>query len=332
MVVGCIGIALFCSRGSAAQTTKPTTAPGKVTYDLGGKYKAGQRLLLTATWGTQASLAGDKDNADDPADVLHSYSHTLELPVSVSPSGTPGDVNVQLTMRRMAYTYNSGDRIMEMDSDRPETLPDQVAESMMIGARIHAVLDKAGKAKTITPDDTYLAKPYYANMKPARRAREVQSQCDILSYFLTQPWAYMPNRPVAIGDSWAVMRTSYMVPILAMRVDMDDDGMPVPRPPKEDVQCSLKEIEKTRRGTVATIAIVGKIEVPQDMSGEFQDIDIDVAGTVRLNIDTGELLEHHMEITAARDGMNIRCTATTTLKRQPTSQPATAPATAPSKS
>lgn len=314
----CLLGVLLLSGGIVEAAEPATTEPADVrTFEVNGKYQAGQQLLLTQAWEMQASRI---DADSDAETVLNKIAVTLEMPVSVSKSDTPGELNVQMSVRRMAMRSENGGRVQEIDSDKPETLTgSNVSDLMLVGAHFHAVLDKAGNVKTITPDDEFLNGPHFANRKPDAKEREIQELGALLTFYLENPWAYTPNRDVAVGDSWSVLRTTFTVPFLSIRADAEGP----PEMPKEDVECTLDQIEKmTPRGSAAVINIAGKIKFPKSMEVEQ---DVTVAGTVRVDVSTGELYEHRMDVSTAKGGTTIRLTATTTLSPLPTTQPATAP-------
>ena len=319
--LGLLGALLLA--GGTAEAAEPTTAPGETTVEVIGAYKAGQQLLLTRVMDMEVSRA----NADDDAgSVLHKSTITLEIPLRVSKSDTPGEVAVQLSVRRMAMKSESGGRVQEIDSDKPETLTDGGARGLTLaGARFHAVLDQAGKVKSITPDDEFLNGPHLAERPPDAQAREIEGLGAMLTFYLENPWAYVPNRSVAVGDSWSVLRPTYMVPFLGIRAG--DDGPT--EMPKEDMECTLDRVETlTPRGSAAVIQVAGKIKFPK---GFDMDQDVTVTGTVRLDMVTRQLREHQMTVTTAKGNTTVRVTATTTLLPLPTRQPASAPAAAPAK-
>jgi len=291
----------------------PPAAPSKITYHLGGQYKSGQVLLLTLVTEDEfraVNQAGESENA--PIGMTNTVT-MMEMPVSVSRPNAAGESNVELTVRRVAmkskYTVKQGEWIHDTDMDS-DILPYDTAKYKLpiIEARYRGVMDNAGRMNSFMPDGE------------SNDARLASAQmCAEMSYLVQRPWSYMPKNPVAVGDTWPVAQATYATPLWTMLLAMAGDPHPSYVPPTENVQCTLKELNETPHGRVATIGIAGTIKYENWGVEEDWDVEDDaITGTIRVNIDTDELLEHVVEVSVALPRSTGRMKMATTLLRLPT--------------
>jgi len=228
-----------------------------------------------------------------------------------------------LAVQRFVMKDNAGGRVREMDSDRPETFPEGRRLSPLLGARFLFSTD-GDKANPVSFDPKLLEKPYFAGMSSEASEKAADEFSALLALVVWSPWSYWPSGPVAVGDTWSVEQR--VSSVFAMTITM---GAPVGPDaaewPKETVQCSLKEVEKTPRGMIATVEISGKITWPEKLGLGASDL----TGTVRFNMDTGELLEHVLNTVMVHGESTARYTLTTTLSPDPASQPTSQPAMRP---
>ena len=94
---------------------------------------------------------------------------------------------------------------------------------------------------------------------------------------LSSQWAYVPSKPVKIGDSWSVKREIFPWPILKGGA----------KPGSAEVTCKFSRVEATKSGPVAEITINGTVKfgsenIPSSTTGKC-------SGVVRFNLASGKL-------------------------------------------
>lgn len=94
---------------------------------------------------------------------------------------------------------------------------------------------------------------------------------------LSSQWAYIPSKPVKVGDSWSVNCKTFPWPILT---DAAPDG-------SAEVTCKLSRVEATKSGPVAEIAINGTVKLGR--ANAKSPIAGKCTGVVKFNLATGKL-------------------------------------------
>ncbi len=102
-----------------------------------------------------------------------------------------------------------------------------------------------------------------------------------LALKLSRPNVYLPQKPVAVGDTWNVKRTLSVLPegYLGMRVRA-----------VESVEAKLTSVKKTQRGQIAYVVLVG--QVSQGGLHKFE-----LRGSLEVDLGKNTLLKLHITLT-----------------------------------
>lgn len=106
----------------------------------------------------------------------------------------------------------------------------------------------------------------------------------ILEQFVREPNAYLPSRPVAVGDRWTIRRPIEIVPMgyswySLMRSDST-----------EDTSAQFVGIDETEEGRVARVDLNGRVGYKDHNKFELK-------GTLRINVDRRNLDRQHVVLT-----------------------------------
>jgi len=298
---------LFLPACETVSTQSPATAtsPSQEKYILRAGYKAGPTMLLTLE-----AHAREQKPLDGGEPDVNVYVYTMYIPLELS-ADDAGTLRATMTLRRIVAKHERAGQSHEADSDKPETVPGgDVAEMFpLLGARFHALLDEAATVQSIALDRSSLGGAYFEDLSPEARAEVIDEACVTAAALLRSPWAYLPPGPVRVGESWAIEGITYAAASL-MNVAIGFGPIDLPR---EIMRGTLTSVERTEHGLIATIAVTGRWEMSEKMKREQHVADADITGTIRLNLDTGDLLEH--VIHAAGQTNATHDTITTTLSR-----------------
>jgi Leucine-rich repeat (LRR) protein len=301
-----ISAVVLLSTGALPAEETPAKDQKPTVYNLKPAYKPGEKLFAALDIRSVAGAKGAK-----PIDILQN----TELQVDVA-KGSSG-VNLSCSMHRLAIAIkNPTGRYMQADTARPKTLSGDMGQAVKMYKTwaFDAVLAEGRKLVS------FKGKGKWYDMLTKRVPPEQMAQ---MLPMLTGPyedmfksqWAYIPSKPVKVGDTWSVQRTTFAVPMVA--------GLP---PTGEKVTCKLIGVKVTKRGSVAEIAIEGTVGI----SGGFGPTTAKRTGTAKFNLTTGktEKLELLSQCKFS-DGQTVTVKATLTLsdaarKIQPesTSRPA----------
>ena len=182
----------------------------------------------------------------DPAAYDAGAHERCEFGIAVAAGKDPEQKHVDVILRRYAcrkYVKTDGGlrTFGEVDTDRPPRPEDRKPGSIYRRAaknRFRVVVDASGKV--VRWD---WAGP---GLQPGTSARTPKPKKPFIDpgALLRETAAYLPSRPVQVGDTWESVRE----PDLAL------SGAPVA---KERVQCTLAGVERRSSGRVATIEATG---------------------------------------------------------------------------
>jgi len=294
----------------ACGPVSPPTSSHQGTYILRGGYTAGQRVVLTL----EAKVREQKQARPSPDEW---YVYRMDVPVEFSKPNDAGRFNATMTLRRLAIQRERGGSVVsDIDSDRPETAGDgdMVELFPLLAVRFHVVLAGGASVESVLMDRESLAsleRSYFADLSPEARTEVVAEASACAAALLENPWAYLPYEPVAVGDRWGVEGRTYAAASL-LNVSLGYGPVDVVR---EVVRCTLEEVRHTEHGRIATIDIFGRWEMPEHVRREQEIFTTGVGGTIRFNLDTGELLEHVIRAATVGKNSTTHDTITTTLSK-----------------
>jgi len=106
----------------------------------------------------------------------------------------------------------------------------------------------------------------------------------VLEQFVREPNAYLPSRPVAVGDRWTIRRPIKIVPIGYYGYSLMYSGS------TEDTSAHFVGIDETEEGRVARVDLSGRV-------GHETCKTFELKGTLRINVDRQNLERQHVVLT-----------------------------------
>lgn len=287
-------LAILCCSFSAVSAEKAaTTKADKKTYNLRRQWRIGERLLLTHRHELEISIENRGRKRSNAMDLRY------EIPLTVKKCPKAGQVSIEAKPRRVIADMSVDDQ--HMDTSKGETLNSRLGKRLLKLTKqtFSGQADAAGgPVKLDSP------KKHYA--------------IDQIENVLQSPIAYMPAKPVAIGDKWKITRRTYGGPYHTGSL------MPI----HETTQCELTAVKKTPAGRVATITLAGTAKAKGLPGGEF--LGMNVQGQIRCNLDrrTVEIMFVKMagQDNQERGKQTVTVTYTVLLVPLAKKTPATAPA------
>ena len=107
----------------------------------------------------------------------------------------------------------------------------------------------------------------------------------VLEQFVREPNAYLPSRPVAVGDRWTIRRPIEIVPIGYSWYSVTS-GLEA----TEDTSAQFVGIDQTEEGRVARVDLSGRV-------GHETGKTFELKGTLRINVDRRNLDRQHVVLT-----------------------------------
>jgi hypothetical protein len=188
-----------------------------------------------------------------------------------------------MTFRRIRHHVNHDGKETTIDSDKPQGVaPDNLALQLK-GLSVKAtfrdgkISEVAGVKKLVDKQGKLWSSP----------ERGIQLWSEALKAILLEPLAYLPAKPVAVGETWKVQRTLG-----------DFGGYPLihtlPYRMHDSTQCKLLRIQESGQGRIAVIHISGETRDPSEISPVFRK-----SGELRVNIDKEAVLVQRVALDRA---------------------------------
>ncbi|MHC4983308.1 MAG: DUF6263 family protein [Planctomycetota bacterium] len=261
-------------------------------YSIPFAYKPGQRLLLVS------ETHGEKTHAH--FGQIKSDSK-FELLLTAGRAKDDAAVDILLNVRRMrieARLGRSGRFVCDTD------LPVEPLSAGFRDAQFEAKIEPDGKVASFTGGERVLEKDPGAPRDPQEKQLVVSSINGVFRHEMIEPLAYLPARPVAVGEAWQASRLHTSAAIDLLR---PDQGGREAFEATESVTCRLVAVREAEEGKLATIGFEGKLKVSVGGKEQYTS---DVSGGVSYNIDTGEFIK----LTWRLEGAALKVARTVTLR------------------
>jgi hypothetical protein len=289
----------------AGATTRPATAttrpaePAGRKYEVTHTYKVGERLLLHYT------IVSSKRSAGNSTGNLR-FAPKLPIGLVVEKGEKEGEKVVRMSIRRIVVDVRIGRIHRVVDSAKPKTLVQGMPLNALTNTPFTARLDGSGEIVSISGVEQLLKR---TDLGPPEGEARKQFKADVeggIRQLLEEPFAYLPPRAVGVGESWPLNRKTYDLPIMG-----------AVKTHREELVCRLAEVKTTPAGRVAVVKIAGTATLLE--GGAPGDPQVQAkTGTVAYNIDTGDLVSHHVHVggegtVTDGTGKKIRYAADTTV-------------------
>lgn len=212
----------------------------------------------------------------------------ITIPLAVRAAEPEDARDVTMTVQRIVAVLTAGEMEKEVDSDRPDTLLPGMPMHLLKEVDFEAKIDPAGDVTEFTGAGEFVRKAEMAPDDEAERKEHEKAIGAGMRQLLAEPLAYLPEEPVAVGDTWTYTADVYGLPVMGAR-----------KVSREETTCTLAEIRDTADGRVACIDVSGTSKFVSG-AAETDPETLKKTGRVEYNIDTNGLVRHHIELTGER--------------------------------
>jgi len=285
----CVAIGVIALRLAGALAVGPSTGPagepGPHAFRM--SYQAGDRLLLIyKATSSESTLGGPAQ----PPRVDGSTSRTYESSLSIVKGKKPGDRAIQMTVARVREEWLTRQGRSTYDTAKPETMKGATGENLLFfkGLSFVATVDKDGAITDFRQVKKLAEKTGRRDLDASTKRALDDQLSNTFKEMLLEHRAYLPTKPVHIGDTWQVKRK---LPHLELALSLDDA-------PAEKIECKLKKLSKTSTGQIAAIELCGTATV---RTWPFL-----ADGRVLFNVTKGVLVSQKIKMSVSlRGGMSL---------------------------
>lgn len=258
----------------------PATAPAAAEkYTLKAKYNPGRYVL------EQKADIVQTMTPEGGQPTRHDISQAMTITQAISPADKQGNQTVLLGFRSVQQKISSaGSPSIEYDSQGPPQQQHPLLGATLtplLQARVTVIVGPDGRVRSVTGMDELWDR--LAEQSPAMSAMLLGMKKSLGNNMIRETMEktaqMLPDKPVAIGESWQN----------ELKVDMPYLGA---RQANQD--CTLKAVRTTADGHIAVIDVLSKIESSQptqtDVGGAavtVEKVEFTQKGEIRFNIERG---------------------------------------------
>jgi hypothetical protein len=246
--------------------TAPAFAQQKVSLEH--KYVPGQYVLtMDQRAKTTTSMMGQRI----PSDVTMETAAQID----VSKPDDKGNKTIKFTYKRVTQTVDAGGMRMSFDSAKKDQTPSPLASmGKMVGSTITMTVDKDGKVTKVEGVDEMMDKMTEGNPAAAGMMKDMKKQFgpEAMAQMISSSRQFLPEKPVAPGESWT---SSATIP------------MPMIGEAKTEMKNKLTEVKKVDGREMAAIAFEGTTKSEggeavgdENVQMKMSSMDIKQKGTV----------------------------------------------------
>ena len=265
-----LSLLFWSACGSDTEQSNGETTTGSENtaslHDLSIKLEPGASFVWKISWNDETvTQIPDEERGEGWNDVIDATGYTMTIE-SISDEVTPeGVAKLNSQIMEVSAYYNSEDRNLSYDSNRPETAPQSMGYHHYMNRILKYDLDKTGAITNLEG-----GKEIYANFgDPDLMNIGNTYTAEILEVYTH----LLPGKVVAVGDSWKVSHKYSAGTGIIMDLTLTLNA----------VAGNIAEIgiaNKVRVNPAAIPTLIGETEFSYDLSGNGE-------GTLNINLDNG---------------------------------------------